>query len=192
MFEILTFTFLPNHVPGTMPNLSIFIYLDSTHFSEFFGISHMIIAILFSQWLAYSFIWWTFPRSWWWINQWINQSKIWLSPGLIKNESLINQRTHNCRRKTSGNIPWLPSWGCGRCIKCVYEVHLCHLVCRFWVQISLCHCLRHCHMLVRESSFRLSLNMNIWVQGVLTFFAIPKSFKHFAFLQLNRFLWVVN
>jgi len=29
------------------------------------------------------------------MNQSINQSKIWLSPGLIKNESLINQRTHN-------------------------------------------------------------------------------------------------
>ena len=29
------------------------------------------------------------------INESMNQSKIWLSPGLIKNESLINQWTHN-------------------------------------------------------------------------------------------------
>jgi len=56
MSEILTFTFWPNHVPGTMPRLSIFIYLDSTHLSEFLGILYMVIAILFPQWLAYSFI----------------------------------------------------------------------------------------------------------------------------------------
>ena len=54
MFEILTFTFLPNHVPGTMPSLSIFLHLDSTHFYEFLGILYMVIAILFPQWLAYS------------------------------------------------------------------------------------------------------------------------------------------
>ena len=49
MFEILTFTSLPNHVPGTIPSLSIFIYLDSTHFSEFLGISHMVVGILLPE-----------------------------------------------------------------------------------------------------------------------------------------------
>jgi hypothetical protein len=43
MFEILTFALLPNHVPGTMPSLSLFSYSDSTHFSEFFDISHMVV-----------------------------------------------------------------------------------------------------------------------------------------------------
>jgi len=43
MFEILTSTLLPNHVPGTMPSLSLFSYLDSTHFSGFFGISYMVV-----------------------------------------------------------------------------------------------------------------------------------------------------
>ena len=56
MFENLTFTFLPNHMRGTMPSLSIYIYLDSTHFSQFLGILYMVIAILFPQWFAYSFI----------------------------------------------------------------------------------------------------------------------------------------
>jgi len=56
MFENLTFIFLPNLVPGTMPSLSNFSYLGSTHFSEFLGILYMVIAILFPQWLAYSFI----------------------------------------------------------------------------------------------------------------------------------------
>jgi len=56
MFEILTFTFLPNHAPDTMPSLSFFSHLDSTHFYEFLGILYMVIAILFPQWLAYSFI----------------------------------------------------------------------------------------------------------------------------------------
>jgi len=43
MFEIITSILFPNHVPGTMPSLSIFLYLDSTHFSEFFDISYMVI-----------------------------------------------------------------------------------------------------------------------------------------------------
>ena len=46
MFEILTFTLLPNHVPGTMPSLSIFTYLDSTHVFKFFGILHMVVDYL--------------------------------------------------------------------------------------------------------------------------------------------------
>ena len=29
------------------------------------------------------------------MNEWMNEWKFWLSPGFIKNESLINQRTHN-------------------------------------------------------------------------------------------------
>jgi len=45
MFEILTFTFLPNHVPGTMPSLSMFSHLDSTHFSEFLGILYMLVEV---------------------------------------------------------------------------------------------------------------------------------------------------
>jgi len=47
MFEILTLTFLPNHVPGRMPSLSIYIYLDSTHFSELFDISYMLLGYLY-------------------------------------------------------------------------------------------------------------------------------------------------
>ena len=53
MFEILTFALLPNHVPGTMPRLSIIPYLDSTHFSKFFGISYMVVHILLPEQLAY-------------------------------------------------------------------------------------------------------------------------------------------
>ena len=45
MFEILTSIYFPNHVPGTMPSLSLFTYLDSTLFSESFGISHMVVGI---------------------------------------------------------------------------------------------------------------------------------------------------
>ena len=45
MFEILTSIYFPNHVPGTMPSLSLFLYLDSPHFSESFGISHMVVGI---------------------------------------------------------------------------------------------------------------------------------------------------
>jgi len=45
MFEIITSIHFPNHVPGTMPGLSLFPYLDSPHFSEFFGISHMVVGI---------------------------------------------------------------------------------------------------------------------------------------------------
>ena len=44
--EIPTSDFFASHVPGTMPSLSIFIYLDSTHFSENFGISYMVVGIL--------------------------------------------------------------------------------------------------------------------------------------------------
>jgi len=43
MFEIIPSTLLSNHVPGTMPSLSIFPYLDSPHFSEFSGISNMVV-----------------------------------------------------------------------------------------------------------------------------------------------------
>jgi len=43
MFEILTSIYFPNHVPGTMPSLSLFLYLDSPHFSEFSGVSHMVV-----------------------------------------------------------------------------------------------------------------------------------------------------
>ena len=43
MFEILTSIHFPNHVPGTMPSLSLFSYLDSPHFSEFFDILYMVI-----------------------------------------------------------------------------------------------------------------------------------------------------
>ena len=46
MFEIITSIHFPNHVPGTMPSLSIFTYLDSTHFSEFSDISYMVISYL--------------------------------------------------------------------------------------------------------------------------------------------------
>jgi len=61
MFEILTFTFLPNHVPGTMPSLSIYIYLDSTHFSEFSGVLYMVIAILFPLMACIFFYLMNFP-----------------------------------------------------------------------------------------------------------------------------------
>ena len=37
MFEIITSILFPNNVPGTMPSLLLFSYLDSTHFSGFFG-----------------------------------------------------------------------------------------------------------------------------------------------------------
>jgi len=43
MFEILTSIHFPNHVPGTMPSLSLFLYLDSPHFSEFSNILYMVI-----------------------------------------------------------------------------------------------------------------------------------------------------
>jgi hypothetical protein len=43
MFEILTSICFPNHVLGTMPSLSLFTYLDSPHFSEFSGISYMVV-----------------------------------------------------------------------------------------------------------------------------------------------------
>ena len=36
------------------------------------------------------------------INESINQWKFWLSPGMIKNESLINQRTHNRVQRVIG------------------------------------------------------------------------------------------
>jgi len=42
-FEIITSSFFPNHVPETMPSLSLFPHLDPPHFSEFFGISHMVV-----------------------------------------------------------------------------------------------------------------------------------------------------
>jgi len=48
-FEILASALLPNHVPGTMPRLSIFPYSDSTHFSELFGISYMVVDILLPE-----------------------------------------------------------------------------------------------------------------------------------------------
>jgi len=54
MFEVLTFTFLPNHAPGTMPSFLIFSPLDSTYFHEFLGILYMVIAILFPQWLVFN------------------------------------------------------------------------------------------------------------------------------------------
>jgi hypothetical protein len=43
VFEILTSICVPNNVLGTMPSLSLFTYLDSTHFSEFYGISYMMV-----------------------------------------------------------------------------------------------------------------------------------------------------
>ena len=49
MFETLTFTLSPNHAPGTMPSLSIFIYLGFTYFSEFLGILHMMVGILLPE-----------------------------------------------------------------------------------------------------------------------------------------------
>ena len=52
-FEILASALLPNHVPGTMPRLSIFPYSDSTHFSELFGISYMVVDILLPEQLMY-------------------------------------------------------------------------------------------------------------------------------------------
>ena len=45
MFEILTFTLLPNYAPGTMPSLSIFSHLDSTHFSKILGILYMLVEV---------------------------------------------------------------------------------------------------------------------------------------------------
>jgi hypothetical protein len=36
-FEIPASDLFADHVPGTMPSLSIFSYSDSTHFSENFG-----------------------------------------------------------------------------------------------------------------------------------------------------------
>jgi len=43
MFEILTSICFPNHVLGTMPSLSLFTYLDSPHFSEFYGVLYMVV-----------------------------------------------------------------------------------------------------------------------------------------------------
>jgi len=51
-FEIPTSNLLADHVPGTMPSLSIFLYLDSTHFSEISGISYMVVAISLPQYKA--------------------------------------------------------------------------------------------------------------------------------------------
>jgi len=96
MFEILTSIHFPNHVPGTMPSLSFFFsYLDSPHFSEFSDILYMVvgcfITIVSSLFLYLD----SFPMVMV-MNEWMNEWKFWLSPGLIKNKSLINQRTHNC------------------------------------------------------------------------------------------------
>ena len=46
MFEILTFTLLPNYATGTMPSLSIFSHLDSTQLSKLFDISYMLVGYL--------------------------------------------------------------------------------------------------------------------------------------------------
>jgi hypothetical protein len=43
MFETLTSICFPNHVLGTMPSLSLLTYLDSPHFSKFYGISYMVV-----------------------------------------------------------------------------------------------------------------------------------------------------
>ena len=48
-FEILASNLFADHVPGTMPSLSNFIYLDSNHFSEIFGILYMVVNILLPQ-----------------------------------------------------------------------------------------------------------------------------------------------
>jgi hypothetical protein len=48
-FEIPASDLLADHVPGTLPSLSILSYLDSTHFSEIFGISYMVVGILLPQ-----------------------------------------------------------------------------------------------------------------------------------------------
>ena len=54
--------------------------------------SHYVTYVTF---VTPCYVTYIFPRSCWWMNEWMNEWKIWLSPGLIKNESLINQRTHN-------------------------------------------------------------------------------------------------
>ena len=53
-FEILESDLFADHVPGTMPSLSIVLYLDSTHFSETFGISYMVVSILLPQYKVFS------------------------------------------------------------------------------------------------------------------------------------------
>ena len=53
-FEILASNLFADHVPGTLPSLSNFLYLDSTHFSENFGMSYMVVSILLPQYKAFS------------------------------------------------------------------------------------------------------------------------------------------
>ena len=52
--RVLASNLFADHVPGTMPSLSIFSYLDSTHFSEIFGISYMVVNILLLQYKAFN------------------------------------------------------------------------------------------------------------------------------------------